>query len=170
MITPAAHAGTQLYKIGDYVTWGWNYTNLQGPPTAVDVLVTAREITRTYTLTQNMTFNTAGGSYTWDTDQFTKDNVATPLVQAKYTLVVYDSDGSPSSTPEAGYLAPFNGFTFGLYYKSDYTPSNEGWKCASCSGAGSVGVDSRSLGAAVVMSAVTVMSFTWFVAGFGGLL
>jgi len=166
MVTPNPFAGTQLYKIGDYVTWAWNYTNLQGPPTAVDIAISAREISRTYTLTQNMTFNTAGGTYTWDTDEFQKNHVGTPLVQTKYTLVIYDADGGPTATAEPGYLAPFNQFTFGMYEKSKYTPSDEGWKCASCSGAGSIGVDRKSLGAALVMSAATVMSFTWFVAGF----
>ncbi|KAK3990171.1 hypothetical protein QBC44DRAFT_72480 [Cladorrhinum sp. PSN332] len=170
MVTPGPFAGTQLYKIGDYVTWGWNYTNLQGAPTAIDVVITAREITRTYTLTQNMTFTSSGGSYTWDTDEFQKNHVGTPLVQAKYTLVIHDSDGSVSSTPEAGYLAPFNQFTFGMYDKTKYKGNHEGYTCASCSGAGSIGVDGKSLGAAVVMSAATVLSFTWFVAGFGGLL
>ncbi|KAK4221245.1 hypothetical protein QBC38DRAFT_138372 [Podospora fimiseda] len=170
MITPGPFAGTQLYKIGDYVTWVWNYTNVQGAPSAVDVLITAREVTRTYTLTQNMSFTETGNSYTWDTNEFQKNNIETPLVQAEYTLVIHDTDGSPTSPAEAGYLGPFNLFKFGMYEKTKYTPSSEQWKCASCSGAGSIGVDKQSMGAAMVMSALTVLSFTWFVAGFGGLL
>ena len=41
MITPAVTAGLQLYRIDDHVTFGWNYTNLQGTPTAIDVLASA---------------------------------------------------------------------------------------------------------------------------------
>lgn len=165
MITPAATLqATNLYKIGDKITWGWNYTNLQGTPTAVDVLVSCSTVTATWTLTQNMTFETPG-SYTWDTNEYKQTNVANPLLSAEYTLVIYDSDSSVTATAEAGYLAPFTGFKFGLYIPKGATPLSE-YHCATCSAALGA-METRAVGVAVAMSVVTVLSFTWFVAGFG---
>lgn len=168
MITPSALASSQLYKIGDYITWGWNYTNVQATPTAVDVLVSCSDASATWTLTQNMTFATPG-SFTWDTQAYQTQNVENPLLVAKYTLIIYDSDSSLAATSEAGYLAAFTGFTFTLYTPQPYTPLSSGWVCATCSG-GVSDIDKRAFGAVVAMSVVTVFSFTWFVTGFGGLV
>jgi hypothetical protein len=167
MITPAAtQQATNLYKIGETITWGWNYTNLQGTPTAVDVLVSIQS-TATFTLTQNMTFATPQ-VYKWDTKQYEADNIGNPLLTDEYTLVIYDADGSPTQTAEAGYLAPFSGFKFGLYQPQAATPLSE-WTCATCSAAlGST--ERRAIGMAAAMSVVTVLSFTWFVVGFGALV
>ncbi|KAK1750671.1 hypothetical protein QBC47DRAFT_393214 [Echria macrotheca] len=164
MLTPAITDGTQLYKIKDYVTWGWNYTNLQATPTAVDVKISCSAARQTWTLTQNMTFAT-NGAYTWDTEAFQSANVASPLPVEQYTLLIHDSDGAVTSTPEAGYLAPFSGFIFGLYSPRAPTPLDD-FVCATCSGAMS-DMERRVLGGAVAMSIITVLSFTWFVAGFG---
>ncbi|KXX79007.1 hypothetical protein MMYC01_204314 [Madurella mycetomatis] len=170
MVTPAVTDGYQLYKFGDFVTWGWNYTNLLGTPTAVDVLIRNSNVPQPWTLTQNMSFEEVG-SFTWDTNEYTNrpEVVRTPLLTDQYTLVIHDSDGGPSDAPEPGYLAPFSGFIFGLYEGQPYEDTNDGWQCASCSGAMG-GMDDRAVGAAVVMSALTVLSFTWFVAGFGASL
>ena len=156
--------GTTLYKIGDTATWVWNYTNLQATPTALNVLVSCSAVTRTYTLTQNMTFATPG-TFTWDTGDFQNKNKATPLLTNEYTLIIYDSDGGISHIPDPGYLGTFSGFRFGVYEKQSYTPLAEGWSCASCSAAVS-DMDKRAIGFALTMCVVTVMSFTWFVTGF----
>lgn len=169
MVTPAVTAGYQLYKFGDWVTWGWNYTNLKGAPTAIDLYVKCSSVPQPWTVTQNMSFATSG-SFTWDTGAYQSSHAANPLLTEEYTLVIADSDGGISATPEPGYLAPFSGFLFGLYAPQRYDDSNEGWQCASCSGAMSGLVDSRAVGVAVVTSAVTVLSFTWFVAGFEAFL
>lgn len=167
MITPAATLGTQLYKIGDFVTWAWNYTNLQGPPTAIDVLVSCSTASNTWTLTQNMTFATEG-AFTWDTGAYQHTAVASPLLTEEYTLIIFDADSSISATAEAGYLAAFDGFVFGMYTPQPYTPLSD-WQCATCSAAVS-DMDKRALGFALTMSIITVLSFTWFVTGIGGLL
>ncbi|KAK3956880.1 hypothetical protein QBC32DRAFT_56052 [Pseudoneurospora amorphoporcata] len=168
MITPSAAAGSQLYKIGDHITWGWNYTSIQAKPTAVDVLVSCKSQSATWTLTQNMTYATPG-SFTWDTEAFQTQNVENPLAVDSYTLLIHDSDSAFTAAPEAGYLAPFAGFTFVLYTPQPYTPLASGWVCATCSG-GVSDIDKRAFGAVVAMSVVTVFSFTWFVTGFGGLI
>lgn len=167
MVTPAAtQQGTNLYKIGDTVTWGWNYTNLQGTPTAVDILVSVSS-SATFTLTQNMTFETPG-VYKWDTGKYNADHVGNQLPTEQYTLVIYDADGSPTTTAEAGYLAPFSGFKFGLYAPSPPVPLAD-YHCATCSGVlGSA--ERRAIGMAAAVSVVTVLSFTWFVVGFGALV
>ncbi|KAK0637281.1 hypothetical protein B0T17DRAFT_105392 [Bombardia bombarda] len=165
MLTPSAAQGTQLYKIGDHVTWGWNYTNLQGTPTALDVLVSCSIAKQTWTLTQNMTFKTAG-SFTWDTGAYQQTGVAKPLLTEEYNLIIYDADSSISAAPEPGYLQPFTGLKFGLYAPQSYTSIADGWQCATCSAAMGA-LERRGLGAAVAMSAVTIVSFTWFVVGWG---
>ena len=166
MVTPAATAqSTNLYKIGDTITWGWNYTNLQGTPTAIDILASVAA-TATFTLTQNMTFATPG-VYEWDTGAYDDEHVGQQLLTEQYTLAIYDADGGPSATAEPGYLAPYSGFKFGLYQPKGATPLSD-WHCATCSAALGA-VERRAVGAAVGMSVVTVLSFTWFVVGFGAL-
>lgn len=169
MLTPSAtYQVTQLYRIGEYVTFGWNYTNLQGTPTAVDVYASCSTSSATWTLTQNMTFSTKG-SYTWDTGDYQATAISDPLVVAEYTLVIIDSDSSISATAEAGYLGPYSGFKFGLYTGRPYADldANGQFECATCSAALGA-MERRAVGAAAAMSVVTVLSFTWFVAGFGG--
>ncbi|RYP77694.1 hypothetical protein DL770_007040 [Monosporascus sp. CRB-9-2] len=168
MVTPGLTDGFQLYKIENPtpITWVWNYTQLQGTPTAIDVKVSCSVASATWTLTQNMTFRSPA-TFTWDTL-----NYETPgqdeLLTEQYTLLVHDSDGSPTDQAEPGYLAPFDGFRFGLYRKVEYTPLNE-WDCVTCSAANG-DVDRKALGFAISMSAITVITFTWYVAGFAGLL
>ncbi|KAI1374594.1 hypothetical protein F4677DRAFT_425525 [Hypoxylon crocopeplum] len=169
MITPATTAGTTLYRIGDPtpITWVWNYTSLQGTPSAVDVLVSCSTASATWTLTQNMTFEPTA-TFTWDTEKYSESAVVSPLLVAQYTLLIHDSDSSVDATAEAGYLAPFDGFQFGLYTSRPYQDLGE-WKCATCSGA--LGdVDRQALGFAISMSIITVLSFTWYVTGFAALL
>ncbi|KAI1448324.1 hypothetical protein F5Y02DRAFT_304312 [Annulohypoxylon stygium] len=169
MITPATTAGTTLYRIGDStpITWVWNYTSLQASPTAIDVLVSCSTASATWTLTQNMTFEPTA-TFKWDTKNYSESAVASPLLVAQYTLLIHDSDSSQDATAEAGYLAPYDGFTFGLYTARPYQDLGE-WKCATCSGA--LGeADRQALGFAVTMSIITILSFTWYVTGFATFL
>lgn len=164
MITPAATAQSiNLYKIGDYITLGWNYTNLQATPTAIDVLVSCSSMAQTWTLTQNMSFSQPA-AFTWNSEAQATDP-SSPLRNDEYTLIIYDAESSVSATARPGYLGVYSGFKFGMYKGKDYTPLNE-WNCATCESAAS-GLDNKAVGMAVGMSIVTVASFTWFVAGLG---
>ncbi|KAL7787043.1 hypothetical protein V8C37DRAFT_391250 [Trichoderma ceciliae] len=164
MQTPAVNApSAALYKIGDHITWGWNYTNLLGTPTAIDVLISCSTATETWTLTSNMTFKTSG-AYTWDSS-VQESSVEQPLPVAMYTLIIKDSDASITGVPEAGYLGTFTGFMFGLYTPQPYVPFNE-WTCDACNAAFSK-FDHQALGFTITMGLVTVLSFTWFVTGLG---
>ncbi|KAI0014006.1 hypothetical protein F4779DRAFT_201642 [Xylariaceae sp. FL0662B] len=169
MITPATTDGSTLYRIDDPtpLTWVWNYTSLQADPTAIDVMVSCSMASETWTLTQNMTFAPTA-TFTWDTNKYQSSAVASPLLTEEYTLLIIDADSSVSATAEPGYLAPFDGFTFGLYTSRPYVDLDQ-WKCATCSAAPG-DLDRQALGFAVTMSVITVLSFTWYVTGFAALL
>ena len=115
-----------------------------------------------------MTFTTAA-AYKWDTKKFKEDNPKDALLTENYKLMIHDSDGAFDDAAEAGYLAPFSGFQFGLYEPHPYVSIEDGWQCGVCSGAGSLmgDVERRAVGGAVITSVITVLTFTWFVAGFG---
>lgn len=164
VMTPATtQQATPLYKIGDYVTFGWNYTSLQGDPTAVDVLVSCSVATQTWTLTSNMTFATKA-SLVWDTEN-DADVKETPLLTEMYTLIIKDSDSSITDMAEPGYLDVFSGLKFGMYAPQPYTPLAD-WTCAGCNAAISE-IERHALGFTVTMTILTVASFTWFVTGLG---
>lgn len=168
MLTPAATDDYQLYKLKkEFITFAWNYTNLQGTPTAVDVLVSCSAASQTWTLTQNMTFTTKA-AYVWDIEKFQNENIKSQLPTQQYTLVIHDSDSAITEASEPGYLSPFTNFVFGLYMPREAVPLSI-WECVSCSGAMSM-MEVRALSGVLAMSAVTVLTFTWFVAGFGALL
>ncbi|KAJ2906751.1 hypothetical protein MKZ38_010742 [Zalerion maritima] len=123
-----------LYKLGDYATFSWNYTSLLASPTAVDVLAVDSSASQTHTLTQNMTFEIPA-SYTWDTEAYQdKHAVSKGLRVAEYTLYIYDSEGEPTGTAAAGYLAPYNSLNFGIYTPQPYEPLGS-WVCAVCNSA-----------------------------------
>ncbi|KAJ4860080.1 hypothetical protein T069G_05068 [Trichoderma breve] len=161
MQTPNVFAGSALYKIDDYVTWGWNYTNLLGTPTAVDVLISCSQASETWTLTSNMTFKTSV-EFVWDSSA-NPTPADQPFPVAMYTLIIKDSDAAITSIPDPGYLGTFNTFTFGLYTPQPYVPFPE-WHCDACNAALSK-FDHHVLGFAITMGLVTVLSFTWFVSG-----
>lgn len=165
MLTPAPISGSQYYKIGDYVTWAWNYTSLSATPTALNILASCAS-QNLYTLAMNQTIHpSATGAFTWDTDPTLYS--ATPLVQATCTLIMYDADSTISAIPEAGYLQVFNSFQFGMYSPQSPTDSLNGQiLCATCSGAVSA-MDRSAWMFMLGMCTITVLSFTWFMDGVG---
>ncbi|KXJ94424.1 hypothetical protein Micbo1qcDRAFT_159583 [Microdochium bolleyi] len=169
MVTPSAALGMPLYKIeGTAATWVWNYTSIQGTPTAVDVLVSCSVASQTITLTQNMTYKSPQ-TLTWDHADYAATAVSNRLLTEKYTLIVYDSSSSPTDMADSGYLAPFSQFVFGLYAKQPYQDLDAGFQCVTC-GAANGKLERTAVGFATTMSIITVLSFTWFVGGFEALL
>jgi hypothetical protein len=165
MMTPAVSSGQQYYKIGDFVTFGWNYTSLSATPTAINVMATCTANQQLYTIAMNQTITNATNAVTWDTHGYQATAVQNPLLTQTYTLLIYDAAGGVSATAQAGYLAVFNSYTFGMYSPQAYTPLGE-FKCATCSGA--LGdMERRALGMVLGMGALSVLSFTWFVGGLG---
>ncbi|KAJ8119964.1 hypothetical protein ONZ43_g3204 [Nemania bipapillata] len=170
MISPPTTSAMPLYRIDntDPITWKWNYTSLQGTPSAIDVLISCSKATATWTLTQNMTFAPTA-TFTWDSNKFQQEQIGSQLPVELYTLIIYDAEGSVTDTAEPGYLAPYSGFQFGLYTSKPYTSLNE-WKCVTCSAAPGGPLDRQALGFAVTMTMFTVLSFTWYVTGFAALI
>ncbi|KAI1433945.1 hypothetical protein GGR50DRAFT_665300 [Xylaria sp. CBS 124048] len=170
MIDPPATAALQLYRIDniDPITWKWNYTSLQGTPTGIDVLISYSSQTETWTLTQNMSF-VPTATFTWDSRDFQQKQIGDQLPVAKYTLLIHDSAGSITDTPQPGFLAPFAGFQFGLYTAKPYVNLSE-WVCATCSAAPGSLLDRQALGFAFSMTLLTVLSFTWYVTGIAALI
>ncbi|GAP89373.1 hypothetical protein SAMD00023353_3701150 [Rosellinia necatrix] len=170
MIDPPTTAAMPLYRIDNTepITWKWNYTSLQGKPSAIDVLISCSKATASWTLTQNMTFAPTA-TFTWDSNKYQQEQIGNQLPVEQYTLLIHDSDGSQTDTPEPGYLAPYAGFQFGLYTAKPYTDLNE-WKCATCSAAPGGPLDRQAFGFALSMTLLTVLSFTWYVTGFAALV
>jgi hypothetical protein len=163
MVTPAAIDAAQYYKIGDFVTFAWNYTSLSVTPTAIDVLASCSLNNQLYTIALNQTVEPTG-AVTWDTGEY-QATATIPLLTESYTLVVYDAGSDITSIPQAGYLAVQDQFQFGMYSPQSYTPLNE-FKCATCSAAFS-DHERQAFGLLLGMSIITVLSFTWFANGFG---
>lgn len=165
MLTPAAISGQQYFKIGDFVTFGWNYTSLEATPTAVNVLATCTANQQLYTLAANVTVSNATNAVTWDTGSYQQTAASDPLLTNIYTLIIYDAASDISATAEAGYLAVQDTYTFGMYTPQPYTPLSD-FICATCNGA--LGpMEKRALGMMFGMCVLTVLSFGWFVNGLG---
>lgn len=120
MVTPNALAGDQYYKVGDWVTFAWNYTSVSVMPTAIDVLASCTANQATYTIAVNMSATQT--QVLWDTKN-TPDGQA-PFLTEKYTLIIYDSELSATAPARAGYLGAYSGFTFGMYTPQPYVPWN----------------------------------------------
>ncbi|KAG0156418.1 hypothetical protein PDIDSM_3596 [Penicillium digitatum] len=165
MITPAS-SSTTYYKIGQDVTFVWNYTSLLVTPSAVNVVASCSLNSMTYTLSSNMTVKQTG-SLVWDTGKY-QSSATIPLLTASYTLIIYDASREINDPARAGYLSSQNGgYVFGMYTPQPYTPLNE-FKCATCSGALS-DTSRLAIKFTVGMAVITFASFTWF-AGSAGVL
>ena len=119
MITPGRYAPDTYIRIGETATFAWNYTSLIVTPTAVDVIAYCSRNDHTYTIAGNESVKETGKAV-WDTAKAEKEDG--PLLTDMYTLMVYDSDSSPSDIPEPGHLGSMSQHTFGVYKSQDYTP------------------------------------------------
>jgi hypothetical protein len=124
MVTPAAIAGAQYFKIGDHVTFAWNYTSLSVTPSYIDVMASCSMNSHMYTIASNQTIDPTG-AVTWDTGDY-QATATVPLLTETYTLVVMDAQQDISASPKAGYLGVSDQYTFGMYVPQAYTPLNRG--------------------------------------------
>ncbi|KAF2645004.1 hypothetical protein P280DRAFT_185464 [Massarina eburnea CBS 473.64] len=165
MITPGVYAGSQFFKIGDYVTFAWNYTSLSISPTAVDIMASCTVNQATYTVAVNQSIE-ATQTVVWDTGNYQNDHPnGQPFLTENYLLMIYDANSSASDTGKPGYLAPYKALRFGMYAPQPYT-SWADFKCANCNGAISP-MEMLTLKAMMVTSATTVASLLYFTASFG---
>ncbi|KAK4993051.1 hypothetical protein LTR66_006121, partial [Elasticomyces elasticus] len=114
----------------------------------------------TYTIATNQSVK-ATGAVTWDTGAYQE----TALLTQKYTLIIHDAAKDVSATAQAGYLATYQQFTFGMYTPQPYTPMAD-WVCATCNGAMSA-MERQTLKMLAIVVGITVLSFTWFAGGAG---
>ncbi|EMR84502.1 hypothetical protein BcDW1_6837 [Botrytis cinerea BcDW1] len=164
ILTPAA-TSTAYFKIGEYITFAWNYTSLQATPTAVNIMATCTANAQLYTIATNQTVTASTQAVTWDTSGYQSTAVGNPLLTETYTLIIYDAESSISATSQPGYLSVYDTYAFGMYSPQPYTPLSD-WVCATCSGALS-DMERKALKLMFGMGLVTVLSFTWFVTGLG---
>ncbi|KAJ5860802.1 uncharacterized protein N7529_008112 [Penicillium soppii] len=164
MITPAS-SSTTYYKIGQDVTFVWNYTSLSVTPSAVNVVASCSLNSQVYTLTSNMSVEQTG-SVVWDTGKY-KQTATIPLLTASYTLFIYDASKELGDTASAGYLSSQIGYSFGMYSPQPYT-SLGSFECVTCNGALSA-TTRQALKFTCGMALITFASFTWF-AGSAGVL
>jgi len=166
MITPITTLEpTPLYKISDYVTFSWNFTNVRGTPTGVDLLISCQAASKTWTLSSNMTYAT-DIAYTWDTTDQANDP-QDPLLQELYTLIIKDSEAEITDVPSAGYLGAYSGLTFGLYEGAQAT-SYRDWLAANPQFANAAAkAGNQATAVALVVSMATMVGFTWFTVGLG---
>lgn len=166
LLTPAATQAA-FFKIGDYVTFAWNYTSLYATPTAINIMATCTANAQLYTIAANQTVNNATGAVTWDTGGYQATAVQNPLLTETYSLIIYDVDSGLNAAAQPGYLASFGSYSFGMYVPQPYTPLNE-FQCATCIASAALGdLERRALGMVLGMGLLTVLSFTWFVGGTG---
>ncbi|KAJ4993019.1 hypothetical protein SVAN01_01371 [Stagonosporopsis vannaccii] len=161
MVTPGVFAGSQFYKVGDYVTFAWNYTSLSQTPSAIDILATCTANQATYTIAVNQSADQT--SVVWDTKNTPSGQA--PFLTEKYTLLIYDAESSVSAAPRAGYLGVFNTFQFGMYTPMPYVPFNE-YQCPSCNGALSQ-FEKMTLQAVLFTTGTTIGSLLYFTYTFG---
>ncbi|KAJ4412287.1 hypothetical protein N0V91_000758 [Didymella pomorum] len=161
MVTPGALAGSQFYKVGDYVTFAWNYTSLSQTPSAIDILASCTANQATYTIAVNQSADQT--QVVWDTKNTPSGQV--PFLTEKYTLLIYDAESSVSAAPKAGYLGVFNSFQFGMYTPQPYVPFSE-FNCANCNGALSQ-FEKMTLKAMLLTTGTTIGSLAYFTYTFG---
>ncbi|KXT15112.1 hypothetical protein AC579_6455 [Pseudocercospora musae] len=157
MITPNAQS-TSYYKIKDYITFAWNYTSLSVTPSRVDILASCSKNQETYTIALNQSVQETQ-SVIWDTGAF-QASATVPLLTETYTLIIHDAAKDVSDTPQAGYLATYNQFTFGMYSPQPYTPMSE-YVCATCNSAMSL-AEKQTLIGLLSLAGITVLTFGWF--------
>jgi hypothetical protein len=166
MITPAPLAGPIYYKIGEWVTFAWNYTSLSVTPSAIDILATCTANQATYTLAVNQTVEETG-RVLWDTKAYSEKEGAVPLLTEKYTLLVYDSNSEVTAAPRAGYLGVFNQFTFGMYTPQPYVKWKD-YTCANCNPNAALSpFESLTLRMLMITCGTTFASLLYFAFSFG---
>ncbi|KAH7077773.1 hypothetical protein BKA63DRAFT_509030 [Paraphoma chrysanthemicola] len=163
MVTPNAIAGDQFYKVGDWVTFAWNYTSLSVTPSYIDVMASCSANQATYTIAVNM--SSTNTKVLWDTENTPSGQP--PFLTEKYTLLVYDSSADITAAPRAGYLAMFNQFTFGMYTPQPYVAWNE-FQCANCVKNGALSAaEQMTLKVLLFTTGTTIASLLFFTHNFG---
>lgn len=101
MVTPAPLSGNQYYKIGDYVTFGWNYTSLSVTPSAIDIMASCSLNNNLYTIAVNQSVQSSQ-AVVWDTGAEATASaplpmsVTSPSVYRPGALLLFITQSNPS--------------------------------------------------------------------------
>lgn len=164
MITPNPLSSASYYKIGNYVTFAWNYTSLYSTPSAIDILASCATNSATYTIAMNQSVSASTGAVTWDTGNY-QATATQMLLTGTYTLIIYDANSQISATASAGSFGTYDTFTFAMYTPQPYTPLAD-WVCVTCNGAMSA-TERQTLWFMAGMATISVITFTSFLGGAG---
>jgi hypothetical protein len=183
MVVPDVFAGAQYYKVGDWVTFAWNYTSLVNTPSAVNVIATCSAASAEWTIAGNMSFAPSQTVF-WDTNQY-KTRQTPQLVLATYTLLIENAEeAAATGAARPGELSQVNSFRFGMYPPQEYVPiagelgsqkplelmqetttnNIPDFTCPMCNSALG-GSERQALGFMFGMMSLTILSFTWFATG-----
>ncbi|KAJ4350263.1 uncharacterized protein N0V89_008884 [Didymosphaeria variabile] len=167
MVTPNPYLGAQYYKVGDWVTFAWNYTSLSITPSAIDILASCSVNQQTYTIAVNHSVQATDTIY-WDTGAYKSSHPNGPeFVSETYTLLIYDAQSSVSATAKPGYLAPYSQFYFGMYTPQPYVNWSE-FECANCLKNDAFSIfASGTTKVLFVTFGTTIASFLYFAMAFG---
>jgi len=142
------------------VTFVWNYTDLIVTPTALNVEAYCTDGANYFTIAKNLSAHNTKA--VWDTGEY-QSTATIKLPVATYSLYIYDAAHARTEVASAGYLEPYNQYSFGMYTKQPYVNRTE-FECPTCSGANSL-IDPHALRFLIGMSMLTALSFAWFIAG-----
>jgi len=68
MVTPGVMDGYQIYKIGETLTFAWNYTDVVVTPTAINVVAFCQAVNQDFTITGNVSAQET--KVLWDTGAY----------------------------------------------------------------------------------------------------
>ncbi|OAL00671.1 hypothetical protein IQ06DRAFT_336169 [Phaeosphaeriaceae sp. SRC1lsM3a] len=163
MVTPNALAGDKFYRVGEYITFAWNYTSLSVTPTAIDILASCSANQATYTIAVNQSAQET--KIIWDTENTPSGQA--PFLTEKYTLLIYDAESSVTAAPRPGYLGVFNQFTFGMYTPQPYVNWTD-FQCANCVKNGALSNSEKmTLKVLLFTTGTTAASLVYFAHNFG---
>ncbi|QRV82278.1 transmembrane protein [Ceratobasidium sp. AG-Ba] len=147
---PAQTATASYYKImaNNPLTFGWNFTSLLSTPAALTVQAYCSQNGNTYPVGPANAQGTVEGvipgtatAVTWDAFAQQTGPNGIPLVQATYTLRVFDERGVTAGI-EPGKLQVNQNVKFAMYSPAAYTPIASGWQCTVCNSSTSVNMPS----------------------------
>jgi len=163
MMTPNIISGAQYYKVGDYLTFGWNFTSVKAKPTAVNVLVSCSSANAQYTVAANMSYEDAM-NVVWDTGKIAAQATEQQLLTNTYTLVIENANEKVATgVIQPGYFQSADSFQFGMYTPQTYTPWAE-FNCPTCNAGLSLS-EQHTLKFLFGMASITILSFTYFATG-----
>lgn len=161
MVTPGVMDGYQIYKIGETLTFAWNYTDVKVTPTAINVVAFCQDNQHDFTITGNVSAQQT--KVLWDTGEY-QSTATVKLLLATYTLNIFDASKPKTAAPTAGYLSTFNGYQFGMYSPKGAIPLKD-FVCATCDPNDASRLNAYALKMSIGLGFLAVASFTWFLAG-----